>query len=422
MALVLILFDGGLQIGWRRFRESAGTILWLGVVGTAFTAAAVALLAHELFAFDWRLALLLGTALAPTDPAMAFSVLGGRDIAGRTGTILKGESGANDPVGIALMAALLGTGGSGIDAIAHGAGTFALQMAVGVLGGTLLLMFTRHVELPNESLYPVRTLAGAAVIYGAADVLHGSGFLAVLLAGVVLGDARAPYKREIERFASGLSSLAEIVVFTVLGLTINLGEVFTGDIVWIGLATAALLIFVVRPVLVWLLMVRMDLARGEKLFVLWSGLKGAVPILLGLFALEDGGSGTHRLYLVVFVVVLVSAVAQGGLVPAMARWLNVPMQTVELEPWTIGVRFRAEPTGLRRHVVAPGSPADGAAIGTLELGEGTWINLVRRDGVLVEIHGGTELRPGDEVMAIGGPLSGLARLFQAPEPGNEDRS
>jgi cell volume regulation protein A len=418
VALIFILFDGGLQIGWAEFRRSAGVVLWLGVVGTFVTAAALSVAAHTLFGFGWMLALLLGTALAPTDPAMVFSVLGNREISGRTDTILKGESGANDPVGIALMAVLLTVGGTGLHAVAQGAGIFALQMGVGavvgLVGGYLLVLFMRHVPLPNEALYPVRTLASAAAIYGAAAVLHGSGFLAVLLAGIVAGDARAPYKREIEKFSSGVGSLAEIIVFAVLGLTVDLGAVVRSDMLWIGLATAALLILVVRPLLVGLLMLPVNLQRGEKVFVLWAGLKGAVPILLGMFALEAGVDGAHRLYGVVFVVVLVSAVAQGGLVPAMARWLRVPMHNVELEPWSLGMRFRTEPDGLQRHFVAAGSPADGCTIADLDLGEDAWISMVSRSGQLVRVHGGTALQPGDEVLAIGRPTADLRRLFEGP--------
>lgn len=420
VALIFILFDGGMQIGWRRFKDSAATIVWIGLVGTFLTAAAIAVLAHGLFDFDWRLALLLGAALAPTDPAMVFSVLGRREISGRTGTILMGESGANDPVGIALMVVLLASNGSGADALVLGLGTFALQMsigaAVGGLGGYLLVKFLRHVPLPNAALYPVRALAAAGVIYAVADVLYGSGFLAVLLAGIVAGDARAPYKHEIERFASGVSSVAEIVVFTVLGLTIDVGELVDGDAVWVGLFIAVALTLVIRPVLVGLLMSRTRLARGEKLFVLWGGLKGAVPIVLGLFALGTGEPGTQRLYHVVFVVVLFSAVVQGGLVPTMARWLHVPMRVRELEPWSLGVRFRAEPSGLRRHFVESGSPAEGRALGDLELGEDAWISLVSRGGELVPVHGGTPLRAGDEVLAIAGPGADLGPLFAAPEP------
>src|SRR5215211_6670840 len=186
-------------IGWRRFRTAAGPVVWVGVAGTFVTAAALATLAHALFDLDWRAALLVGTALAPTDPAVVFSVLGRRKVAGRSGTILEGESGANDPVGIALLASLLAAGQSaGLDTAGSVAGTFLLQLAVGaavgVAGGALLVRFMRRLPLPSEGLYPLRVLAGALVIYGAATVAHGSGFLAVFIAGILVGDARAPYK------------------------------------------------------------------------------------------------------------------------------------------------------------------------------------------------------------------------------------
>src|SRR5512146_1256523 len=157
VALVLILFDGGMQIGWRRFRPLAGATVWVGVAGTLVTAAAAGLAAHFLFSFDWRTAFLLGTALAPTDPAVVFSVLGQRQVSGRSGVLIEGESGANDPVGIALLVAMLGATGSPLSVTATMAWHFALQMAVGVLlgvaGGRLLLLFMRKVPLPNEGLY-----------------------------------------------------------------------------------------------------------------------------------------------------------------------------------------------------------------------------------------------------------------------------
>ena len=207
VALAVILFDGGMHIGWQRFRAAAGPVVWVGVAGTFVTAAALAALAHVLFGLDWRAALLVGTALAPTDPAVVFSVLGRREVAGRSGTILEGEAGANDPVGIALLASLLAAGPAlGLDAIGGIAGEFLLQLAVGavvgVAGGGLLVRFMRRVPLPSEGLYPLGVLAGALVIYGAATVAHGSGFLAVFIAGILAGDERAPYKGEIERFHS----------------------------------------------------------------------------------------------------------------------------------------------------------------------------------------------------------------------------
>jgi cell volume regulation protein A len=426
VALAVILFDGGMHIGWRRFRTAAGAVIWVGVAGTFATTAALAALAHALFELDWQSALLLGTALAPTDPAVVFSVLGRREVTGRSGTILEGESGANDPVGIALLASLLAAGSAtGLDAAGSVALEFVVQLAVGAVvgaaGGWLLVGFMRRVPLPSEGLYPLRVLAGAMAIYGAATVAHGSGFLAVFIAGILAGDARAPYKGEIERFHATLASLAEIVVFIVLGLTVGLHTLPDAGGLWVGLALAVLLTLVVRPLLVGLLLLPVRLAWGERLFVLWAGLKGAVPILLGSFLLAAGVPDAPRLYAIIVVVVAFSVVVQGGLVPAVAARLGVPMRTVEPEPWSLGVRFRQEPRGLRRHVVAPGSPADGCRIGDLEVGEDVWISFVIRDDQLVPVRGSTTLRAGDEILALTDPQHGLdlAPIFTArPGPGD----
>ncbi|WP_426504648.1 cation:proton antiporter [Dactylosporangium sp. McL0621] len=421
--LILLLFDGGMHIGWRRFRGAAGPVLWTGVAGTLLTTAGVALAAHLVFGLDGQSALLLGVALAPTDPAVVFSVLGRREISGRSGTILEGESGANDPVGIAAMAAVLGAAGhGGWSAFGHGAGEFALQMgiggAVGLLGGKALAVAMRRLALPSGSLYPLRTLLAAGVIYGVATVAHGSGFLAVFVAGIVVGDIRAPYKAEIERFHSALASLAEIVAFTALGLTVSIASLAEGNAWLVGLGIAALLTLVIRPLLVGGLLLPMRLSGGEKLFVMWSGLKGAVPILLGTYLLSAEVPGAQRLYQIVVVVVTFSVIVQGGLVPAVARWCGVPMRTVEPEPWTLSLRLREEPTGLRQHVVAAGSPADGTAIKHLDLGEDTWISNVTRDGELIPVSGATLLRAGDQILVMVDPAAPLAprTVFDASGP------
>jgi cell volume regulation protein A len=331
VALVVILFDGGMHIGWTRMRTAAGAVIWLGVAGTVVTAGAMAVGAHVIFGFDWRTALLIGAALAPTDPAVVFSVLGRREIGGRSGTLLEGESGANDPVGIALMVSLLGATGGGWSAVGSGVGHFALQIvvgaAVGLGGGWALLQLTRRLPLPNEALYPVQTIAFALLLYGVATAGQGSGYLAVFLAGILLGDACAPHKREIERFAGALASIAEIVAFVVLGLSVDLGSIFHGTRLWTALGLAALLIVLVRPLLVGALLLPVELTRGERLFVVLSGLKGAVPILLGTYVLVDGAKHAGEIYDIVFVVVLVSVIVQGGLVPTLARVLHIPMRT-----------------------------------------------------------------------------------------------
>lgn len=400
VALILILFDGGLHIGARRAREAAPAILSLGVLGTFATVAGAALAVHWVVDVPWYASVLVATAIAPTDPAVVFSVLGQREIEGRSGTVLEGESGANDPVGIALMSALLAAGS--LNAGWQVLGTFTLQMAVGaavgLVGGRLLLRVMRS-PLPGEGLYAVRTLVAAGVLFGVATVAHGSGFLAVFVAGIVLGDERAPYKREVERFHSALASLGEVVAFAFLGFTLHLDVLGRTD-VWVpGVVVGLLLACVVRPVVGLPLLLPARLSKGENAFVLFAGLKGAVPLLLGSLLLEQ--TGNERLYGVVVVVVLVSVLLQGSLVPYVAGRLGVRMQTVELEPFSLGVRLRDEPAGVFRLTVAAGSVADGTALRDLPgLAEGTWISLVLRAGVLVPVRGDMVLQPGDEVLVL----------------------
>jgi cell volume regulation protein A len=417
VALAVILFDGGLRMGWRRFRSAAVATVWVGVAGTLVTAVAVGVAAHLLFSFGWHVALLLGTALAPTDPAVVFSVLGRREVAGRSGVLLQGEAGANDPVGIALLIALLSATGTGPGAAGAVAVEFLLQMAagaaVGAVGGWLLLAFMRRVPLPDEGLYPLRVLFGALAIYGLATVAHGSGFLAVFVAGVLIGDERAPYKGEIARFHSSLASLAELVAFVMLGLTIRLYALPRGGAWLIGLVLAGLLAFVIRPLLVGPLLWPVRLRPGERLFVLWSGLKGAVPILMGAFIVQAGVTDAPRVYEIIFMVVAFSVIVQGGTVPGLARRLKIPLRTIEPEPWTLGVRFQEEPEGLHRFVVAPGSTADSTPVSDLPLPEDAWISLIIRGGRLVPVHAGTALRAGDEVLVLapGADTASLTALF-----------
>jgi cell volume regulation protein A len=407
IALAVILFSGGMHIGWGRFRPAALATVWIGVVGTLVTAGAVALCAHLLFGLGWRVALLLGIALAPTDPAVVFSVLGRREVAGRSGVLLEGESGANDPVGVALMVAVLAADTSGGGAVAAVALQFGLQMlvglVVGVIGGRLLLGLMRRLPLPSEGLYPLRVLAGALALYGAASAAHGSGFLAVFIAGILIGDERAPYKGEIERFHASLASLAEIIAFLLLGLTVRLADLPKGGAWLIGLVLAVLLVLVIRPLLVGLLLWPVRLRLGERLFVLWTGLKGAVPILLGAFILAGGVADADRLYGIIFTVVAFSVIVQGGLVPTLAHRLKVPLRNIEPEPWSLGVRFRREPEALHRRRVGRGSPADGVTIAELPCGEDVWVSLVIRDGRLVPARADTRLQAGDEVLILADP-------------------
>jgi cell volume regulation protein A len=210
---------------------------------------------------------------------------------------------------------------------------FAIEMsvglAIGIAGALLLIPVMRRVSLPSEALYPLRTLAAAGLVYGVAAVAHGSGFLAVFVAGLLVGSAAMPHKVQIERFHTSLASLAEIVVFVALGLTVDLGSL-DGRLVWVdGLLLAALLAFVARPVIAGPLLLPVRLRAGERLFVMWGGLKGAVPILLAAFAVIAQVGEADRIYGLVFVVVLFSVIVQGTSLPFAAQRLGIPMRLRE---------------------------------------------------------------------------------------------
>jgi cell volume regulation protein A len=355
-----------------------------------------------------------------------FSVLGQRQIAGRSSTILEGESGANDPVGIALMVSLLAAGSLSLGALVQVGAEFVLQMgvgaAMGVLGGRAVLWFIRRVSLPSEGLYPLRTLACVPALYGVTTIAHGSGFLAVFVAGIVLGDERAPFKREVERFHSALASLGEIVAFVVLGLTVNLADLRQAD-VWVpGLVLGASMAFVIRPLLVGLCLMPARLRRNEQVFVLFAGLKGAVPILLGSLLLAANIPGAHRLYGIIMVVVAFSVLVQGSLVPTVARALHLPMRLVEPQPWSFGVRLAEEPEGVLRLTVAAGSPADGQTVAHIaeaatDSGDAAeiWVTMLVRGSALVSVRGDTRLEAGDEALISADERwhPHLANLFRA---------
>jgi potassium/hydrogen antiporter len=329
VALIVILFNGGTLVGWRRFRAAAVPIFSIGVFGTFATAGIVSVSAHYLFGFEWVTAGILGAALAPTDPAVMFSVLGNKEIRGRSGTILEGESGVNDPVGIALMIGM-------IELATHPDATFwvvveefSVEMTVGLVVGLLGAAAMRpllRIPLPEAGLYPLRTLAAAGVIYGAASVAHGSGFLAVFVAGIALGDADVPFREEIERFHTSLASLAEVVVFVALGLTIDLTDLVTSSRLLDGLAFAVILALVARPLAVAPLLIPVRMRQNERLFVIWSGLRGAVPILLAAFAVLAAVDEAEHVYDIVFVVVAFSVIVQGTSIPWVARRLDIPLR------------------------------------------------------------------------------------------------
>ena len=212
---------------------------------------------------------------------------------------------------------------------------FSVEMSVGLVVGLLGAAAMRpllRISLPNAGLYPIRTLAAAGVIYGVASVLEGSGFLAVFVAGIALGDADVPFRDSIERFHTSLASLAEVVVFVALGLTIDLTNLLTSERLLEGLGLGLVLAFIARPLAVGPLLLPVHMRRNERIFVLWAGLRGAVPILLAAFAILGGVDDADRIYDIVFVVVAFSVIVQGSSIPFVARRLGIRMRAAPVLP------------------------------------------------------------------------------------------
>lgn len=254
-------------------------------------------------------------------------------------------------------------------------------------------------------MYSLAVLAGALAIYGVATVAHGSGFLAVFATGVLLAGRDLPFEREIGRFHGALASLGEIAAFTTLGLTVTLAD-FEGVETFVdGAVMAVVTLIVVRPVVMMLMLLPVSMRTGERVFLALTGLKGAVPILLGSFLVSGHAAHGRSTYAIVFVVVAVSILLQGTLIPWLARRCGIPLRVAPLRPWPLGVRFRSPPTGVRRYRVQPGAVAEGTRIAELGLPRDAWVALVIRGGALLPLSLDTRLRAEDEVVLVTDPQS-----------------
>ena len=337
---------------------------------------------------------------------MTFSVLGGREIRGRAGTILEGEAGTNDPVGIALMIGMIELADEDDGGFSIVVSEFASRWLSGWRSGSRARCCSSpcsgRVRLTSPTLYPLRVLAGAGIVYGVASVAHGSGFLAVFVAGVLLGDVAIPRKGEIETFHSSLAALAEIAAFAALGLSIGFADLDDAAVWGQGLALALVLALVARPLAVGPLLAPTRMHRGEKLFVVWGGLKGAVPILLGALAVLAGVDDAERIYGIVFVVVLFSVVVQGGSIPYFARRLGLAFRAVDHD--------LAE---VLEFVVRDDAFANGRKLRELPLGDRAWVGVLIRDGRPQAFGPETTLAPGDRVHVYCQPddAAALGRIF-----------
>ena len=322
IALVLILFEGGLAAGWRELRPVLQPALRLAVVGTVVTAAIVGLSASSLFDFSLLEGLLLGAILAATDGAAVFALLRGVRLPSRLRRTLEGESGFNDPVAVLLVLVAIDLisnprhgVGSTLVFLAHEVG---VGVAVGVAGGVLARGAGYAHRLP-DGVVLVASLAAAALAYGLAGVLGGSGFLAVYMVGLALGDAPFADREPVIAFHRGLAMVAEIGMFFTLGLLVFPSQF--GPIVVKAVLLALVTALIARPVASTLATVRGGFTPSERVLLAWAGLRGAVPVVLATFAVIDGVPRSVEMLNIVFFAVLLSAAVQGATVQGLVNWL-----------------------------------------------------------------------------------------------------
>jgi len=320
VALFAILFQGGLGTGFSAARAAARPILALGLFGTVVTAGGLALAAHFVLGLEWSVALLIAVALAPTDPAAVYAVLRGRSGSARARTVLEGESGFNDPAGIALMVAVTAAVAGSHASYGHSAFRFVEELAIGsaagVAGGLILLAalrVTRHLE---EGVQAVAVLLGAVLLGSVTATLHGSGFLAVYIAGLLLSDAWAREDGTRHAVPEALSAAAEPLLFATLGAAF--APLVGLDNIAYGIFLMVMTVFVVRPLVASVCLIGSDLQAADRALVSWGGLKGAVPLLLAAYPALEQFHDAETVAATVLVATAASLVVQGGTLPLIA--------------------------------------------------------------------------------------------------------
>jgi cell volume regulation protein A len=346
VGLIAILFEGGLTTEWRDLRPVVGPAAALGTLGVLITAGVTGVAAYLLFDLSWSQALLLGAVVGSTDAAAVFATLRFTRLRRRLATLLAAESGANDPMAVALTLGLI----SWIEHPAYGLDDLALllarQLGLGLVVGLVLGYVASGLlpRMPTElaPFAPVASIGIAAVSYGVAASVHGSGFLAVYVVALWLGNRRMPLQQTIVTFHEGLAFLAQVVLFIVLGLLVFPRQL--GQVAWSALALAAVLVLVARPLAVVVSLVPFRYGVREQVFLSWAGLRGAVPIVLATFALSADVAGSNTIFNAVFFVVLVSTIVQGMTLEPFARRLGLTTEARQFyEPPVEVVAIRAEP-------------------------------------------------------------------------------
>ena len=400
IGLVLILFEGGLTAGWNEIRPVVRTALSLAIVGTLATAVLAGLAAMWLFDLDTLEALIIGSAVAATDSAAIFAVLRGSTLRKPLARSLEGESGMNDPVALLLVTGFI----AWIEVPGYGladlAGEFVLELSIGAAAGIAVGIVARkafrELDYPTAGLYPVASMAALGLSYGIAEVAHGSGFLAVYLTGLVLGTGILPARRTITAFHQGVSWVAQISLFFLLGLLVVPSKL--GGVALEGILLALVLMFVARPAATLLATLLSPFRLRERLMLSWAGMRGAIPIWLATFPVIAGINDASFVFDVVFFVVVLSTLVQGMTFEGFAHRLELTTNQPALPQPLVETGIIQEIGGdVFAFRVGPEDAAVGRMVKELGLPRDALVNLIVRGGEALPPRGSTVIEAGDEL-------------------------
>lgn len=403
IALALILYEGGLASGWDEIRPVVWPAIGLATVGTVVTALTTGLFATWLLDLSTLEGLLVGAIVASTDGAAVFAVLRGSTLRRRLARTLEGEAGMNDPVAVLLVLAFVEAilhPGTGWETIAA---EVVLELAVGAVVGLGIgfgaARVLTHVRLSSAGLYPVASIAAAALSFGGADVLHGSGFLAVYLTGLVVGSFPSPAQRTITTFHDGLGWVAQLVLFLTLGLLVFPSQL--DEVAVEGMVLALLLVLVTRPLGAFLGTAFAGFSFAERCALSWAGLRGGVPVVLATFPVIEGVPESVEFFNLVFFAVLASTILQGTTFEAVAARLKVTTDEAALPAPLI------EPAAVKRlgaevvdFIVRPQHAVVGRRVRELGLPRDALLSVIIRADQAVPPRGSTRIESGDRLNVL----------------------
>lgn len=399
-ALVVILAEGGLGTKWKEIKPALPAAAALATVGVAVSVGVTAAGAHYLIGLEWRQSLIIGAVVSSTDAAAVFSVLRRVPLPARLTGTLEAESGFNDAPVVILVVAFSTAG-----PVEHWymlVGEIALELAIGAAIGLAMgwlgAFGLRHVALPASGLYPIAVMAIAVSAYAAGALAHGSGFLAVYLAAMVLGNARLPHWPATRGFAEGVGWIAQIGMFVLLGLLVTPHDL--QDDIWPAVVIGLVLTMVARPLSVVFSLLPFRVPWREKALMSWAGLRGAVPIILATIPMVHDVENSRRIFNIVFVLVVVYTLVQGPTLPWLARKMRLA-ETAEASDLGIESAPLERLGGHLLSVAIPrGSKMHGVEVSELRLPAGAAVTLVVREGKSFVPLPTTVLRRGDELLVV----------------------